>query len=768
MKYMQEKWHRSLLRATGAIGMVWLMGYSCFGQEHSYQIKEDKHAISVYTENYNIRIYREGFRYRLLDGQGKTLAMEHPTAGLQMDITQLDPIVKTVVQAKEKNQLVLRTITQQKIEADVKLLFFPHALKIQVEPLKKAHYNILLATAGIGPAYGMGDHAAFQHGKLGGTNVKSPQLINFTTDTLKGKRMASNFVIFPKQGLAAVNMAPGPKTVRITDKENLQGSLDVPAMPAYYYFFGEPKTIYRAFLEARNREGFPVYKPKYAWFGVGWEAFGALAWNTNQQSVTENVNQYLELGFPLKWMVVGSGFWPRDENEFDKHGTPYSSGTVSPEIKKLQATTSFGMWDKKMYPNPKVMIAHFHQKGLKFMLGLRITFIDGGPFTDEGLAKGYFVKDADGKAKLFHLQFPRSPAYLLDSHQANAVTWYVDLCKKWLDDGVDGFKEDLFSYHLSEPQDLLNPVNQALMDKGVYIMGRNNYLGTAMDLQRYEDFNYEQPQDRGPINGLAFAYSGFPNVYPDIIGGTGLATGRFGKESVAKLRVYLMRYAQYAALNPSMAFGYGPWNFDAQTMQVCLAAARLHDRLQPYIYSEAVHAFETGFPYPLTPLPLAFPQDTAVYSLDNTADHNYQWMMGESLLAIPIYGDNYAHANSRKIYLPAGTWIDYDNGKLFKGPLWLEDYPIPLGSSGLFVGGKGIVVEQVNGKLVARVYPVNERAEMTFFDQNGSRESRFSIENPNWKDIKVMDMSAGKALVGQWNRHAFEFEFTPGNHYKIY
>ena len=40
------------------------------------------------------------------------------------------------------------------------------------------------------------------------------------------------------------------------------------------------------------------------------------------------------------------------------------------------------------------------------------------------------------------------------------------------------------------------------------------------DLQRVNDFNYDQDQDRGPVNALAFAYAGFPLVYPDIVGGT--------------------------------------------------------------------------------------------------------------------------------------------------------------------------------------------------------------------------------------------------------
>src|SRR5699024_1441337 len=107
-------------------------------------------------------------------------------------------------------------------------------------------------------------------------------------------------------------------------------------------------------------------------FGVGWEAFGALGWHTNYHTVTDNVDKYLKLGFPLKWVVDGSGFWPDKPAYF--------------------ATTSFGYWDHKKYPHPKQFIDHFHKEGLKFILGLRIAFIPHGHYTKEGLDKGYFIK----------------------------------------------------------------------------------------------------------------------------------------------------------------------------------------------------------------------------------------------------------------------------------------------------------------------------------------------------------------------------------------
>src|SRR5699024_1842454 len=296
----------------------------------------------------------------------------------------------------------------------------------------------------------------------------------------------------------------------------------------------------------------------------------------------------------------------------------------------------------------------------------------------EGLEQGYFMKDEWGEPKLLSVGFPEPNVYLLDEENPKAVEWYVQLYQKWADYGVDGYKEDLFGYPQTLPDDFVNPINEALMDKGVYVMGRNNYLGSPVDIHRYNDFNYNQPQDRGPINGLAYAYSGFPYVYPDIVGGTGLATGRFGNEPKNKMETYLMRSAQYAALNPSMSFGYGPWNFGDKAVEVTIQAARLHDRLQPYIYDAAIDTYESGFPYTLTPLPLAYPDDSNVYGLADTTRRSYQWLIGESLLATPLYGGDYATANSRDVYLPEGTWMEYDSGKMYEGPTTLENIPFRL------------------------------------------------------------------------------------------
>ncbi len=758
------------------ISSLCLLAVSCALQSSEQNPKntvvtETDQSVIITTENYIVEIEKQGFRYEFRQPDGKIVAPAHPHSGIQIGLEDqpVSNVVQTRLLEQKANHVRFEVETDDGVRAEILLTPEDYAVKMQVTPVDKGKYTIIGRTAGLGPAYGMADHAAYG-GRSWRDMRPTVELTGFDMDSVRHDRsvirMQSNFVIFPTHGFANVNIEPGDKVVRITGEENVQGSRDIRLLPALYYFVGSPKQIYQSFLDVRNKEGYPVYKPKYQWFGVGWEAFGALAWNTNHETVKENINQYLELGYPLEWMVIGSGFWPSGDGEFDEHGSPLRSITDEEAAAKLRATTSFGMWDAVKYPDPKATIRYFQSRGLKVNIGLRIGFIQGGPFTQEGLDNNYFIENEKGEPQLFRIAFPRSPSYLLNTRNPQAVEWYVGLSQKWLDYGIDGFKEDLYGFPQELPDDLIDPVNRALMDKGVYIMGRNQYLGSPSDIHRYDDFNHNHFQDRGPINGLAYAYSGFPYVYPDIVGGTGLAT-RFGDESKDQLAVYLMRYAEYAALHPSMSFGFGPWNFDDEVVQVTRNAAMLHDRLQPYTYSYAIKAYKTGFPYPKTPLPLAYPDDPGVYGLANTTRRSYQWLIGESLLATPLYGDDYATATSRDVYLPRGTWMEYDSGKVHNGPTTLANYPLPIGKTALFVGGSGIVVEEIDGQLKGRLYPVTDYAEMIFYDKDGETQSTITLANPDWENPTVVNQSTGKQVIGSWNRHAYEFLFTPGYNYTV-
>jgi alpha-glucosidase (family GH31 glycosyl hydrolase) len=488
--------------------------------------------------------------------------------------------------------------------------------------------------------------------------------------------------------------------------------------------------------------------PKYEMFGVGWEAFGALGWNTNEQTDRESVDRYLALGYPLEWVVIGSGFWPAKPDD-------------------LHETTSFGMFDDVRYPTPKSFIQHFHDEGLKVLFGLRITFITTGPYSVEGVKNHYFLEE-NGQPRVFKTGWPALPCYLLNAQSPQAVDWYMGLVAKWKAFGVDGFKEDFYGFG---PYDLrddkVDPINKRLMAEGDDLIERNGYIASNGDLQRINDFNYDQDQDRGPVNSLALAYSGLPLVYPDIVGGT-FGEKRFNTGETPAMGAYMMRNAQWAALHSSMSMGQPPWTFkNPQVGEVMLKAAVTHERLHPYIYSQAVRFIHDGYPWTMTPLPVAYPNEEGVYGRENRSVRGYEWMIGDALLATPLYGDDYATAETRDVYLPEGKWMDYETGEIASGPTILKSFSLPVAKTPLFVGGTGIVFEQQGGGVVARVYPINPRGRTEFWSADGKTRSAVELRVQDWEHIKVTDATTHHTVAFRQVRFAAEFPLIPGHAYLV-
>jgi alpha-glucosidase (family GH31 glycosyl hydrolase) len=80
----------------------------------------------------------------------------------------------------------------------------------------------------------------------------------------------------------------------------------------------------------------------------------------------------------------------------------------------MHETTSFGLWDKSKYPDPSALMRHFHDEGLKTILGLRITFITNGPYSEEGVRKEFFIMK-DGNAQVLEAD-GRSPLTTYSTH----------------------------------------------------------------------------------------------------------------------------------------------------------------------------------------------------------------------------------------------------------------------------------------------------------------------------------------------------------------
>ena len=91
--------------------------------------------------------------------------------------------------------------------------------------------------------------------------------------------------------------------------------------------------------------------------------------------------------------------------------------------------------------------------------------------------------------------------------------------------------------------------------------------------------------------------------------------------------------------------------------------AQLKASLMPYLYRNAIETSKTGIPM-MRSMVLEFTEDK------NCAYLATQYMLGDSLLAAPIFRDD----SIAEYYLPEGTWTSLLTGEVKEGGKWCVLY----------------------------------------------------------------------------------------------
>jgi alpha-glucosidase (family GH31 glycosyl hydrolase) len=189
-----------------------------------------------------------------------------------------------------------------------------------------------------------------------------------------------------------------------------------------------------------------------------------------------------------------------------------------------------------------------------------------------------------------------------------------------------------------------------------------------------------------------------------------------------------------------------------------------HYDLAPYMYDSAMKSYSSGYPYTLTPLSIAYPYDKQTSKLEH-----YQWMIGESVMAAPLV-KNYK-SGMLDVYLPAGTWFDYDSGQKFIGPVMLKGFKMPLDKTPCFIGGKGVVVlrDSDDSPLKVKIYPiVKDQKEFTFNYPDGFSQSIIELKALDNKTT-VIDLTTGNIIPFEVDAvtDSISFAIKPGHNYKL-
>jgi alpha-glucosidase len=382
-------------------------------------------------------------------------------------------------------------------------------------------------------------------------------------------------------------------------------------------------------------------------------------------------------------------------------------------------------WSPQDFPEPQKLLSTLHDEGFH-----AVTIVDPGIKVDDNYAtyrdgrrNDVFTRNAVGD-ELHATVWPGVCAFP-DFTSAKARAWFGSLYASFLDQGVDGFWNDM-----NEPATFLPPDTNtpALMHDpgktfaldtrhdGDGVPGTHarfhNVYGMQMARATFEGLHQLRPQQRPFVLTRAgyagvqrysavwtgdnastwdhlalsipmltnLSISGVPFVGADVGGFTGSPSGEL-----------YTRWLQAAVLTPFLRTHSAidteprePWTYGASFEAINRATIELRYRVLPYLYTLFAQSEATGLP-PIRPLWFEYPNDFATYLRED------EFLVGTDLLVAPVVHEGQA---KRQVYFPRGTdWLDWWDGTRYKGGDFAE-IVAPLERLPLFIRVGAIIPTQ--------------------------------------------------------------------------
>ncbi|WBL27427.1 glycoside hydrolase family 31 protein [Zunongwangia sp. HGR-M22] len=316
---------------------------------------------------------------------------------------------------------------------------------------------------------------------------------------------------------------------------------------------------------------------------------------------------------------------------------------------------------KERFDDPKAMMADMKEDGFHVSLWQLPYFTPKNTLFNEIVDNDYAVKDRKGN-------IPYEDA-ILDFSNPETVEWYQGKLKHLLDLGVSVFKVDF---------------GEAAPYSGIYHSGRTGFYEHNLFPLRY---NKAVAEITKKINGytLIWARSTWAGSqrYPlhwggdaattnsamsaTLRGGLSLGLSGFsfwshdvgGFVTKSPENIY-RRWTPFGMLS-SHVRSHGepptePWEYSKSFLKDFRNADNMRYKLMPYIYAQAKESSEKGLPM-MRALFVEYPNDAGSWLIDN------EYLFGESMLVAPLFEEE----TSREVYLPKGTWIDYQTHKIYQG-----------------------------------------------------------------------------------------------------
>ena len=474
----------------------------------------------------------------------------------------------------------------------------------------------------------------------------------------------------------------------------------------YLVIYGPtPKEILRRYTALTGR---PARLP--AWSYGLWLST-SFTTSYDERTVTAHLDGMAERDLPLSVFHFDS-FWMRDFHWCDFQ------------------------WDARVFPDPAAMLARLAARGLKICVWINPYIAQRSALFDEGKAKGYLLRRADGSVWQWDLWQPGLA--IVDFTNPEARQWYSDKLAALLDMGVDCFKTDFAEriptdvvYHDGSDPHLMHNYYTQLYNRTVFeLLRKRRGEGQAVLFARSATAGGQQ----FPVHWGGDCESTYPAMLQSLRGGLSLGLSGFGfwSHDIGGFEgtpdpALFKRWIAFGLLSShSRLHGSGsvrvPWAFDDEAVEVLRHFTRLKMRLMPYLLDAAEQAHTHGWPV-LRAMVLEFPDDPACAHLER------QYMLGGDLLVAPVF-DAGGEVN---YYLPEGNWTRFDTGERVSGGRWVRETHGPLSIPLLVRPGAVVPVGAIENRpdyahadrVTLRAYALPDGAEVHTRIPDGAGETVF-------------------------------------------
>lgn len=318
------------------------------------------------------------------------------------------------------------------------------------------------------------------------------------------------------------------------------------------------------------------------------------------------------------------------------------------------------------FTDPKKMLADLKDEGFHVSCWQLPYFVPKNKLFPELIEKGLVVRDAKGN-------LPYEDA-VLDFSNPKTVEWYQDKLAGLLNQGVSAIKVDF---------------GEAAPAAGLYADGRTGFYEHNLFPLRYNQAVAEVTKrttgeniiwarsawagsQRYPLHwggdaestdagmaaelrgGLSFGLSGFSFWSHDVGGFTATSVQGMDQDLFARWLAFGMMssHSRCHGIAPKE-----PWLYGTNFMDEFRTIDELKYKLMPYVYAQAKDCSEHGLPM-VRALFVEFPEDPGSWQVDD------EYLFGASILVAPLMHQG---ETSRNVYLPPGTWIDYQSGESYSG-----------------------------------------------------------------------------------------------------